>query len=88
MQVDNTTLAEAGVPTDVQLCLFLVKRVPSDGGGGSTSLATRRLCSGGGELVSFETWPSSKVRAASTDTEAGQNLISFETAQSHHNPRF
>jgi len=73
LQVDNTTLPEAGVPTNVQLCLFLVKRVPSDDGGGGTSLATRRLCSGGGELVSFETWSSSKVRAASTgDTEPGQ----------------
>lgn len=56
--VDNTTLAAAGVPDDVQLCLVLVKRAASTG-----ELRTRRLCAGGGDTVSFETWSSSKFLA-------------------------
>lgn len=56
--VDNTTLEAAGVPADVQLCLILVKRLVATG-----ELRTRRLCAGGGERVSHETWSSSKFLA-------------------------
>ena len=57
--VDVTSLEAAGVPSDIPLCVVLSKRVA--GTEGNTTLHTRRLCAGGGERESFETWSSSKV---------------------------
>ena len=59
--VNTTALEAAGVPSDVQLCLFLVKR--GDDTGSDGGLRTRRFCSGGGEVESVETWSSSKFIA-------------------------
>lgn len=53
--IDTTTLMNLGIRQDVQACLFMIKRVQSSTNE-STSLRTRRLCSGGGDSVSFETW--------------------------------
>ena len=61
--VDTTTLEAAGVPTDVQLCIILVKRTAEVGNGTGTVLYNKRLCAGGGESLSFETWSSSKFLA-------------------------
>jgi hypothetical protein len=53
--IDTTTLPSLGVRQDVQACLFLIKRIEGSDGNG-TSLRTKRICSGGGESTSFETW--------------------------------
>lgn len=57
--VNTTALEAAGVPGDVQMCLFMLKR----GLGGSGDVRTQRFCSGSGEILSFETWSSSKFIA-------------------------
>jgi hypothetical protein len=61
--IDTTTLPGLGVRQDVQACLFLIKRIndmnnpkSSTTGSTTTSLRTRRLCSGGGDVDSVETW--------------------------------
>jgi hypothetical protein len=62
--VDTWSLPAAGLPSDVPLCLFLIKRAAADDGSSPSAVHTKRLCSGGGESITFQTWSSSKFIAA------------------------